>query len=70
MSNRSCLRIPAGDFNVLMLCEKVIGDVVDGYAVDGNKKASEALPKRADEINDAFGCGWNRRDVVGGRKLW
>ena len=44
--------------------------MVDGYTVDGDKKTFEAMPIGADEIDDIFGCGWNRRGVVNGGKLW
>ena len=70
MDERARLRVPAGDFNVLMLRKKVVRDVVDGYTVVGNKNTFEAMQIGADEIDDVFGCGWNRRGVVGGRNLW
>ena len=64
LSDRPCLRISAGDFNVLMLVEEVIGNMVDGYTIDSDEDASGALAKWADEINDFFCCGWGGRCVV------
>ena len=69
MKKRARLRVPAGDFNVLVLRKKVVRDVVDGYTLDGNKKTFEAMLIGADEIDDVFGSGWNRRGVVNGGKL-
>ena len=52
--DRCGLEIPARDFNVLMLREKVVGDVVDWYAIDGDKYASGSLSKGADEVDNIF----------------
>ena len=54
--DRCGLEIPARDFNVLMLREKVFGDVVDLYAIDSDKCASGSLSKGADEVNNIFDC--------------
>ena len=52
--DRCGLEIPARDFNVLMFREKVVGDVVDWYAVDSDKYASRSLSKGADEVDNVF----------------
>ena len=67
---RGALEVPAGDFNVLMFCEELISDMVDGYAIDSDKNASGTSAKRTDEINDSFCCGWSGRCVMCGRDLW
>ena len=54
--DRCSLEILARDFNVLMLREKVVGDVVDWYAIDSDKYASGSLSKGADEVNSMFDC--------------
>ena len=57
--DRCVLEIPARDFNVLVFREKVVGDVVDWYAVDSDKYASRSLSKGADEVDNVF----NRRRI-------
>ena len=52
--DRCGLEIPARDFNVMMLREKVVSDVVDWYAIDSDKYASGSLSKGADEVNNIF----------------
>ena len=64
--NRSGLEIPARDFNVLMLREKVVGDVVDWYAIDSDKYASGSLSKGADEVNNTFDCRRSGINVTSG----
>ena len=70
LGDRPCLRVSAGDFNVLMFCEELISDMVDWYAIDGDKDASRTLAKGTEEINDFFYCGWSGRCVMCGRDLW
>ena len=60
------LEIPARNFNVLMLGENVIGDVVDWYAIDCDKHAPGSLPKGAYEVNNILDCGWVGINVTSG----
>ena len=55
-ANRSRLEVSAGDFNVLMFREEVVGDIVDWYTIDSDKYASGSLSKGADEVNNIFDC--------------
>ena len=64
------MEIPARDFNVLVFREKVVGDVVDWYAVDGDKYASRSLSKGADEVNDIFDCGRSGIYVMSWWNVW
>ena len=57
--DRSSLEVSARDFNVLMLWEEVVGDIVDWYTIDSDKYASGSLSKGADEVNNVF----NRRRI-------
>ena len=54
--NRSSLEVSAGDFNVLMFWEEVVGDIANWYAIDSDKYASGSLSKGADEVNNIFDC--------------
>ena len=67
IKKRARLKKSAGYFNMLMLRKKIVGDEVNGYAVDGNKKAFVSRLMRMDEINDVFNFGWCRGGVVNGR---
>ena len=64
------LKKPAGDFNMLVLGKEIVGDKVNGYAVDGNKNAFVSRKMRlmrVEEINDIFDFGWCRGGLVNGR---
>ena len=60
------LEIPARDFNVLVTWEKVVGDVVDWDAVDGDEYASRSLSKGAYEVDNVFHRGRIGIYVTGG----
>ena len=63
------LEIPARNFNVLVTWEKVVGDVVDWYAVDSDKYASRSLSKGACKVDDVFNRGRIGINVTGGWTL-
>ena len=66
---RCALEVPAGDFNVVLVCEEVVGDVVDGDAVDSDECILRPSSKGACEIDNVFDCGWVGIIVTGGRDL-
>ena len=66
---RCALEVPAGDFNVVLVCEEVVGDVADGDAVDSDECILGPPAKGACKINNVFDCGWVGIIVTGGRDL-
>ena len=63
------LKKPAGDFNVLMLSEKVVSNKVDGYAVDGGESAFVSRVVRVEEIDDISNSGQCGGGVVSGGEI-
>ena len=47
--------------------KQCVGDIVDGDAVDGDKRVLGSFSKRSGEVEDVFNSGWLRIDVVYGR---
>ena len=47
--------------------KQCVGDIVDGDAVDGDKRVLGPFSKRSGEVEDVFNGGWLRIDVVDGR---
>ena len=66
---RCALEVPAGDFNVVLVCEEVVGDVVDGDAVDSDECILRPSSKGACEIDNVFDCAWIGIIVTGVRDL-
>ena len=66
---RCALEVSAGDFNIVLVCEEVVGNVVDGDAVDSNECVPRPSPKGACEIEDVLDCGWIGEIVTGGWDL-
>ena len=66
---RCALEVSAGDFNIVLVSEEVIGNVVDGDAVDCDECVLRSSPKGACEIENVFDCGWIGVMVTGGWDL-
>ena len=63
------LEVSAGDFNIVLVCEELVGNVVDGDAVDCDECVFGSSPKGAGEIENVFDCGWVGVVVTGGWDL-
>ena len=68
--DRSCLKISAGDLDVLVFQKEFVSDIIDRYTIDGDKDSFRSLTKGMDEIYDILGCGWSGVCVVSGWNLW
>ena len=52
---RCALEVSTGDFNIVSVCEEVVGNVVDGNPIDSDECISVKGPS---EVKNILDCEW------------